>query len=87
MPSVVPFWRSSNDQAAIYCGDAREVLRTLPEKSVHCVVTSPPYWQIRGFGVAPTIKYAARGLPSSGGRGSAAPSPCSILISHLDTRA
>ena len=51
MPSVAPFWRSRNGQAAIYCGDAQEVLRTLPEKSVHCVVTSPPYWMLRDYGI------------------------------------
>lgn len=27
---------------AIYCGDAIEVLRTLPDESVHMAVTSPP---------------------------------------------
>lgn len=33
-------------------GDCREVLHTLPEESVHCVVTSPPYWGLRDYGVA-----------------------------------
>jgi DNA modification methylase len=28
----------------ILTGDCREVLRTLPERSVHTVVTSPPYF-------------------------------------------
>lgn len=32
-------------------GDAAEVLATLPADSVHCVVTSPPYWQLRDYGV------------------------------------
>lgn len=32
-------------------GDCREVLRTLPEKSVHCCVTSPPYFGLRDYGV------------------------------------
>jgi DNA modification methylase len=32
-------------------GDCREVLRTLPADSVHCVVTSPPYWRQRDYGV------------------------------------
>ena len=32
-------------------GDCREVLRTLPNESVHCVVTSPPYWGLRDYGV------------------------------------
>jgi len=35
----------------IYQGDALEVLRTLPDESVHCVVTSPPYWGLRDYGV------------------------------------
>jgi DNA modification methylase len=32
-------------------GDVREVLPTLPDESVHCVVTSPPYWGLRDYGV------------------------------------
>ena len=31
-------------------GDAREVLATIPEGSVHCCVTSPPYWGLRDYG-------------------------------------
>lgn len=30
-------------------GDARKVLRTLPEASVQTVITSPPYWGLRDF--------------------------------------
>jgi DNA modification methylase len=33
-------------------GDVRETLKTLPPDSVHCVVTSPPYWGLRDYGVA-----------------------------------
>jgi DNA modification methylase len=33
-------------------GDCRDVLRTLPADSVHCVVTSPPYWGLRDYGIA-----------------------------------
>ena len=32
-------------------GDCRAVLPTLPDASVHCVVTSPPYWGLRDYGV------------------------------------
>lgn len=32
-------------------GDCRDVLKTLPEQSVHCVVTSPPYFRQRDYGV------------------------------------
>ncbi len=35
----------------ILIGDVREKLRELPEESVHCVVTSPPYWGLRCYGV------------------------------------
>lgn len=35
----------------IYCGDALAVLRKLPSESVHCCVTSPPYWGLRDYGV------------------------------------
>lgn len=30
-------------------GDALEVLRTIPDQSVQCVVTSPPYWGLRQY--------------------------------------
>lgn len=36
-------------------GDCRDVLATLPDESVHCVVTSPPYWGLRDYGVAGQI--------------------------------
>jgi len=36
-------------------GDCREMLRTLPDESVHCVVTSPPYWGLRDYGLPPTV--------------------------------
>jgi DNA modification methylase len=35
----------------IYQGDALDTLRTLPDASVHCCVTSPPYWGLRDYGV------------------------------------
>jgi site-specific DNA-methyltransferase (cytosine-N4-specific) len=33
-------------------GDCRGVLASLPAESVHCVVTSPPYWGLRDYGTA-----------------------------------
>jgi DNA modification methylase len=33
-------------------GDCREVMRGLPDNSVHCVVTSPPYFGLRDYGTA-----------------------------------
>ena len=32
-------------------GDALRVLKTFPDESVDCVVTSPPYWAMRDYGV------------------------------------
>ena len=34
----------------LYVGDVRDVLAGLPDESVHCVVTSPPYWGLRDYG-------------------------------------
>jgi DNA modification methylase len=34
----------------IILGDCIEGLRTLPDASVHCCVTSPPYWGLRDYG-------------------------------------
>lgn len=41
-----------DDLATLYLGDCRDVLRSLPDESVQCVVTSPPYWGLRDYGVA-----------------------------------
>ena len=35
----------------ILCGDALDLLRTLPSESVHTCVTSPPYHGQRDYGV------------------------------------
>src|SRR5436190_21385467 len=34
------------------CGDALTKLRELPSESVHCCVTSPPFWGLRDYGTA-----------------------------------
>lgn len=39
------------DGQTVYVGDCREVLRLLPDESVNCCVTSPPYWGLRDYGV------------------------------------
>lgn len=36
----------------IHQGDALTVLRGLPDASVHCCVSSPPYWGLRDYGTA-----------------------------------
>lgn len=37
---------------SILIGDCRDMLRTMPDESVHCVVTSPPYWGLRDYGIS-----------------------------------
>jgi len=44
--------RHQDDWLTIHGGDCREVLATLPAETVNCVVTSPPYWGLRDYGVA-----------------------------------
>mgnify|MGYP001618837783 CR=1 FL=1 len=39
----------------IIYGDAREVLAAMPEGSVHCAITSPPYWGLRDYGLEPVV--------------------------------
>jgi site-specific DNA-methyltransferase (cytosine-N4-specific) len=51
----------SLDGSFIFEGDALTVLRRLPDRSVQCVVTSPPYWGLRDYdfpgqiGLEPTL--------------------------------
>lgn len=50
-------------------GNCFEVLNTLPDQSVHCCVTSPPYWGLRDYGLPatewPEVTYTPMaGLPA-----------------------
>jgi DNA modification methylase len=36
----------------LHVGDARAVLAGMPDQSANCIVTSPPYWGKRNYGVA-----------------------------------
>lgn len=39
-----------DNAVTIFCGDCREILKTLSNQSVHCCVTSPPYFGLRDYG-------------------------------------
>jgi DNA modification methylase len=41
--------RYSDGSVNVHVGNCIDVLRTLPAESVHCVVTSPPYWGLRAY--------------------------------------
>jgi len=41
----------ANDEPLVILGDTREVIKTLPDNSFDCAITSPPYWGVRDYGV------------------------------------
>lgn len=47
--------RATIGSATLHLGDCLDVLRTLPEASVQCCVTSPPYFGLRDYGHADQI--------------------------------
>ncbi len=40
-----------NKSSALVCGDAEQVLMAMPEGCVQTIVTSPPYWSLRDYGI------------------------------------
>ncbi len=44
-------WTNLGDAAHLACGDSLLILRQLPDESVDCCVTSPPYFGLRDYGV------------------------------------
>jgi len=39
----------SSDNIVIYCSDVLDALREMPSESVHCAITSPPYFALRSY--------------------------------------
>ena len=39
----------------IFYTDAASGLGQLPDNSIDCIVTSPPYWQLRDYGLSPIL--------------------------------
>ncbi len=48
---AVPKPYYQDESVTLFNGDCQLVLRALPAASVHCVVTSPPYWGLRDYGL------------------------------------
>ena len=44
-------WPTEEQPLSVLHGDTREIIRELPDNSFQCVVTSPPYWGVRDYGV------------------------------------
>jgi len=43
---------SNERNYAFICGNSLEVLKIIPDETVNCVITSPPYWALREYDVA-----------------------------------
>jgi len=39
----------------IICGNALSELKEIPDESIDTIITSPPYWNLRDYGVEPVI--------------------------------
>lgn len=50
---MVPYYDAGG--VTLYHGDVLQVLRELPEESVNCCITSPPYWGLRNYGIPDSI--------------------------------
>jgi len=44
-------WPTEQEPLVVLHGDTREIIHRLPDNSFQCVVTSPPYWGVRDYGV------------------------------------
>lgn len=53
LPSLTPSTASLIDR--VHCADALDFLRRLPSNFVNCIVTSPPYFGLRDYGIAGQI--------------------------------
>jgi len=52
---LAAFYAGSGSPLVVQVGDCRELLRKMPDESVQCCVTSPPYWGLRDYGQAGQI--------------------------------
>ena len=50
----------------ILTGDCIETLRQIPAGSVHCCITSPPYWGLRSYGIPPSAWPEITFIPVAG---------------------
>ncbi len=46
---------STDFKNKILLGDARDLLKQLPDESIDCCITSPPYWGLRDYGTKPLV--------------------------------
>lgn len=59
-PSLVP---TKHPAVELRHGHCLDILKSLPSGSVHCCVTSPPYWGLRDYGTDPLTWGGIAGCP------------------------
>lgn len=52
---VKPTNQIKPENSIVIEGDALHALRIIPSESIQCVVTSPPYWGLRDYGISGQI--------------------------------
>ena len=58
--------RRRGPSVKILLGTALDLIGDLPDESVHCVVTSPPYFGLRNYGIPPSVWKPVRYSPMAG---------------------
>jgi DNA modification methylase len=46
---------TTDNPLVIMAGDTRDIIRSLPDNTFQCAITSPPYWGVRDYGVESQI--------------------------------
>lgn len=50
---IKPYFETEN--GILYQGNALDILKDMDPESIDCVMTSPPYWALRDYGIEPII--------------------------------
>ncbi len=62
--SLTPYWQTTDGSTVhLYQGNCLNVLKQLPDQSVHMVVTSPPYWGLRDYGTDKSLEIGSEKKP------------------------
>ena len=48
-----PFWKV--ETGLLFQGHVLDILKTIPNNTIQCCVTSPPYWGLRDYKIEPQI--------------------------------
>ena len=59
--SLKPFAKMPS--VTLYQGNALDVLKKLPTRSVHCCISSPPYWGLRDYGTNSDLESGSEETP------------------------